>query len=104
MNVKTVRYGDKNAARDFTPSLLGTGFAVLTDHPIQVELIQNTYKEWENFFADSSKSNYLYDAKSQAGYFPFRSENAKDSPIKDLKEFFHYYPSRTNLPSNAQKF
>src|SRR6202012_2915852 len=41
---------------------------------------------------------------SQAGYFPFRSENAKDSPIKDLKEFFHYYPSRSTLPLNAQKF
>lgn len=25
-------------------------------------------------------------------FFPFRSENAKDSPIKDLKEFFHIYP------------
>jgi isopenicillin N synthase-like dioxygenase len=104
MNVKTVSYGDKNAARDFTRSLLETGFAVLTNHPVPVELIQNTYKEWGNFFADSSKNDYIYDAKTQAGYFPFRSENAKDSAVKDLKEFFHYYPARTTLPLNSQRF
>jgi isopenicillin N synthase-like dioxygenase len=104
MNVKTVRYGDKNAARDFTQSLLETGFAVLTDHPVPVELIHNTYGEWEGFFKSPAKNDYVYDANSQAGYFPFRSENAKDSPKKDLKEFFHYYPSRSTLPSNTQQF
>ena len=88
MNVKTVRYGDKNAARDFTRSLLETGFAVLTDHPVPVELIQNTYKEWENFFADNSKNDYLFDAKTQAGYFPFRSENAKDSRREGFERIF----------------
>jgi isopenicillin N synthase-like dioxygenase len=104
MNVKTVSYGDKNASRDFTQSLLETGFVVLTDHPISKQLIRDTYGEWEQFFASDSKNDYVYEASLQAGYFPFRSENAKDSKIKDLKEFFHYYPSRSTLPQNAQKF
>jgi isopenicillin N synthase-like dioxygenase len=104
MKVKTVSYRDKNASRDFTQSLLETGFAVLTDHPVPVQLIRDTYKEWEDFFKSPAKNDYTYKPNSQAGYFPFRSENAKDSKVKDLKEFFHYYPSRTTLPLNAQKF
>ena len=34
--------------------------------------------------------------KTKDGFFPFRTESAKNNPIKDLKEFFHVYP-KTNL-------
>ena len=43
MNVKTVRYGSAQAARNLTESLLETGFAVLTDHQIPTQLIADTY-------------------------------------------------------------
>jgi isopenicillin N synthase-like dioxygenase len=104
MKVKTVSYRSPTAARDFTQSLLETGFAVISDHPVPAHLIHDTFNEWQGFFASDAKHQYTYDAQTQAGYFPFRSENAKDSKFRDLKEFFHYYPARTELPSNTRQF
>ena len=92
MNVLKVSYKDINAPKKFTSSLRETGFSILTDHPIDPDLIKKVYKEWSLFFKDNRKVKYLYDPKNQDGYFPFKSENAKNSSIKDLKEFFHFYP------------
>ena len=92
MNVKTVNYTDKNAPSTFTNSLHQTGFSVLTNHPINKSLIDEVYEEWDMFFSRSIKRNYLYNKSTQDGYFPFGLENAKGNPIKDLKEFYHFYP------------
>jgi isopenicillin N synthase-like dioxygenase len=99
MNVKKVRYGASGSARELTQSILETGFAVLTDHPVPAGLIADTYEEWASFFASPEKLQHTFEAAVQAGYFPFRSENAKDSPVKDLKEFYHHYPARKPLPA-----
>jgi len=103
MNVKTVKYGSPTAAQDFAASLRETGFAVLSGHPIPVELIHGTFAEWREFFASDEKHRFTFDPKVQAGYFPFKSENAKGYSLKDLKEFFHYYPARGNLPSVSRQ-
>ncbi len=92
MNVQTVDYRDPQAAKKFAQSLRETGFGVLTNHPISLKLIEDTFTDWENFFASEAKHKHTFDPKSQAGYFPFRSENAKGYSAKDLKEFYHYYP------------
>jgi isopenicillin N synthase-like dioxygenase len=92
MKVKTISYRSPNAGLEFAESLRETGFAVLSDHPIAHELIHGSYEEWKGFFASDSKFDYKFDPAKQAGYFPFRTENAKDSSKKDLKEFFHFYP------------
>jgi isopenicillin N synthase-like dioxygenase len=97
MEVLKVKYGAHEAAERFCHSLKTTGFAVLTDHPIPMELVNRVYSHWAEFFRSEEKHRYTFKVDSQAGYFPFRSENAKDSPIKDLKEFFHVYP-RSELP------
>jgi len=93
MNVLSVDYRSPNAARDFARSLHETGFAVLKNHPIPHQLISDTFKDWENFFASPTddKLKYQYDPKLQSGYFPFRTENAKGFSQKDLKEFYHLY-------------
>jgi isopenicillin N synthase-like dioxygenase len=104
MKVRTVKYGSPGAAREFTQSFLETGFAVLTDHPIPLDLIRQTYAEWEGFFASASKHDHKFEQGKQAGYFPFRSENAKDVAQKDLKEFYHYYPMRKELPESTRRF
>lgn len=103
MKVKTVSCKSPSAARDFAESLRETGFAVLSDHPIPAELIHNTFTEWQQFFHSEHKFKYQYDPAKQAGYFPFRSENAKDSKKKDLKEFYHYY-SWGELPTETRAF
>jgi isopenicillin N synthase-like dioxygenase len=98
MNVKTVSYRNKDAARDFAESLRDTGFGVLTDHPVSHELIQGIFEDWARFFASEEKHSYLFNPELQSGYFPFRTENAKGAKQKDLKEFFHFYPNTTLPP------
>lgn len=97
MDVLTVRYGEPEAPERLTRSLRETGFAVLTGHPVPRDSIAATYAEWQRFFASPEKESFRFDPVKQDGYFPFRSENAKGHPQKDLKEFFHVYPG-TRLP------
>jgi len=91
-DIETVRYTDPDAPAQFARSLHGTGFAVLTDHPISPERIDAAYAAWGDFFNSEAKHDFLAGPERQDGYFPFRSENAKGASAKDLKEFYHVYP------------
>ncbi len=91
MKVLTVDYNSPDAPELFCDSLKQTGFAVLEYHPISTALIKRAYEQWQEFFNSETKNDYLYQKPSQAGYFPFRTENAKGNQISDLKEFYHYY-------------
>ncbi len=92
MQIRTVDYQARDAAQSLGRSLHETGFAVLTNHPIAPERIVQTYESWGRFFASDSKHDYLRDPVNQDGYFPFKSEHAKNAEQKDLKEFYHVYP------------
>ena len=92
MQIETVDYRASDAPRKLARSLQETGFAVLANHPIPPERIDEAYERWGAFFAGDSKMKYLRDIERQDGYFPFKSENAKDAQEKDLKEFYHVYP------------
>ncbi len=92
MQIQTVDYRSENAPRSLAQSLRETGFAVLTNHPITAARIEAIYASWGAFFASEEKHNYLRDPVRQDGFFPFKSEHAKDAKEKDLKEFFHVYP------------
>jgi len=103
MNVKTVSWRSPQLASHFADSIRETGFAVISDHPIAFDLIQKSFNEWEAFFASEKKLNYKFDPKKQSGFFPFRSENAKGYPKKDLKEFFHHFRWSV-LPEECQVY
>ncbi len=92
MQVAKIHYNDKSAPAEFTKSLHNTGFGVITDHPIPIELVDSVYSEWDEFFHSQSKHDYLFDHIKQDGYFPLGTENAKGYTAKDHKEFYHYYP------------
>ncbi len=93
MQVAVVDYRSPTAAADFTRSLKHTGFAVLTNHPLEADLVQKVYDDWLAFFATDAKFNYPFSPDSQDGYFSSAvSETAKGNDIKDIKEFFHVYP------------
>ena len=92
MNVKTVNYQSSNADADLAESLRKTGFAVLVNHPVTPQRIEDIYTSWAAFFAGESKHDWLRDPERQDGFFPFQSENAKGALAKDLKEFYHVYP------------
>lgn len=92
MEVLKVDFKSANAPALFTQSLRQTGFAVLTNHPIQETLVNNIYTEWQKFFNSEERFNYLLDIEKQDGYVPFaQSETAKGNTVRDLKEFYHLY-------------
>ena len=89
--ILTIDYHSPQLGPDLSTSLKNTGFAVIKNHPISHQLINNIYNEWKLFFSSKSKHNYLFDTIKQDGYFPYLSENAKGKEVKDLKEFYHIY-------------
>jgi len=90
-DIATLSYTDSASPKEFARSLHETGFAVLTDHPITPDRIASAYASWGTFFNSEEKHNWLPADGNHDGFFPFRSENAKDSAVKDLKEFYHVY-------------
>ncbi len=90
-NVEIIDFNSKDAPKFLTKSLKNTGFAVLKNHNLNIELINSVYLEWSSFFDSKYKFNYKFDLVKQDGYFPMRSENAVGYNIKDLKEFYHIY-------------
>ena len=104
MDILTASYEDPQASQRIPQSLVNTGFAVLTDHPIDYSLVQDVYAEWATFFNSQEKHTIdnSVEKRGNPGYFPISSENAKDSAIKDFKEFYHYY-RWYNLPDSVSK-
>lgn len=98
MNVLTVDYNSPKAPELFCKSLRETGFAVLSYHPIPTKLIDQAYEQWRDFFSSNKKTEYVPVKPEQDGYFPFKSEHAKDQKIGDLKEFFHFYEDGRQPP------
>ncbi|MBL7688094.1 MAG: isopenicillin N synthase family oxygenase [Bdellovibrionaceae bacterium] len=77
---------------NFFSGLKDYGFIVLKDHPIPDALLNNAYALLEELFALKNEQKMKYALKEngfQRGYTPFGTEHAKDSPVMDLKEFWH---------------
>lgn len=92
MDVAVVDFTASDAPERFSESLRETGFAVITNHPLDWSLVETIYREWSALFDDPAVVEYTT-TDSLTGYFPPDvSETAKGFQIKDLKEFFHVYP------------
>lgn len=92
MDVAVVEFHAPDAPERFARSLRETGFAVLVDHPLSWDLVEEIYDEWSRFFDGPSVRGYTT-TDSQCGYFPPDvSETAKGNRVRDLKEFFHVFP------------
>lgn len=77
---------------DLYLGLKDLGFVNLIDHPISESLLNKAYALSEEFFSlpRATKEKYsLAENGFQRGYTPFGTEHAKDSPVGDLKEFWH---------------
>ncbi|MEJ6005505.1 2OG-Fe(II) oxygenase family protein [Paucibacter sp. AS339] len=93
MQVRVVDYLAADAAEQFTRSLHETGFGVLVNHPIQQSLVEKIYADWLAFFNSDEKQQFTFSKETQDGYFSTEiSETAKGAAVKDIKEYFHYYP------------
>lgn len=95
MKIRIVDYQSKNAPAEFAAGLKEIGFAVIANHPISQALIDQAYHAWYEFFRSPEKKDpaYAFDAHTHDGYIPTEmSETAKGYGVKDLKEFYHYFP------------
>lgn len=98
------------------------GFIILKDHGIEPAFLHKAYDLLQKFSSlpVETKMNYAGVHGGQRGYTPFGKEHAKDSPVMDLKEFWHvgrevspkhplakYYPNNvwpTEVPEFREHF
>ncbi|MEM9212642.1 MAG: 2OG-Fe(II) oxygenase family protein [Pseudomonadota bacterium] len=92
---------DADAPEMFAKSLRETGFAVIKDHDIDMSQIEGMYDVWKTYFDGSDKHDDVTPPNDPAGYFGYKSENAKGRTQKDLKEFFHVYQSQ-HVPAGCE--
>jgi len=87
--LETVDFSDSDAPAKFVESLRETGFGVLRNHPLPQSAVDSIYSNWLGFFADDSKN----DSKTYDGFFPAQlAEAAKGRLVRDIKEYYHFYP------------
>ncbi len=84
---------DKKAFGDaLCRSFRETGFAVVSGHTVDPEIIARNLEATKAFFALPDAAKLKYDGRTgggQRGYTAFGSENAKGHAKADLKEFWH---------------
>jgi len=90
-SVPILSLADGIDAEAFYDALQQTGFAVITDHGIDLSRLHSAYASAEAFFGlpTEEKLTYQIGDDGQRGYTAFGRENAKDNPVPDLKEFWH---------------
>jgi isopenicillin N synthase-like dioxygenase len=86
------------------------GFAMVTDHGIDTDLVARGWEQAKAFFAlpEASKRAYLVPGGAgQRGYTAFGMEVAKGAQENDLKEFWHIgrelpasHPLSSEMPAN----
>ncbi len=111
MKLETIDYRAADSAKRFVESLRETGFGVLSNHPIDKELVESIYTEWQAFFNSDAKNEFMFNRETHDGFFPASiSETAKGHTVKDIKEYYHVYPwgripdsLRTNILAYYEK-
>ncbi|MGB0934645.1 MAG: 2OG-Fe(II) oxygenase family protein [Alphaproteobacteria bacterium] len=91
MDILKVDLSSADAPKQFCTSIRETGFAVLTNHPVQKQLIDEIYAEWETFFkGDKEHALRNLGHHYNAGYH--NKEVAKGATVANLMEYYHYFP------------
>lgn len=95
LSLKSFTEGKKEEQLQFVENLyvglIEYGFIILKDHDVSQDLLDHGYQLLEQFYRlpVESKMKYAGVKGGQRGYTPFGKEHAKDSPVMDLKEFWH---------------
>ena len=82
----------KAFAEKLGQSFRETGFAVISDHPVDQSVIDRGIDAGKKFFAlpdETKRSYFIPGGGGQRAYTPFATEVAKGATKKDLKEFWH---------------
>ena len=97
-------------AQSFGESFRRFGFAMVSDHGIDADLIARAWSQTAEFFAlpeDEKRAYFVEGGGGQRGYTPFKTEIAKGAEHVDLKEFWHVgrelpagHPYAADMPAN----
>jgi isopenicillin N synthase-like dioxygenase len=99
-------HGSPSARTQFCDALVHGlkryGFIILRDHPVSTALLDEAYRLSAAFFAQDEGVKRRYTGGVR-GYAPFRTEHAKHTTIRDLKEFWQLGPEQTNVETNRAR-
>lgn len=91
-------------------NLKTSGCAVLINHDIPVQLLNDIFEQWGNFFSSKDKIKWLRTNETDEGFIPINVETAqKGDTLADFKELYqtHYngqYPTNINTESTIKLF
>ena len=60
LDILSIKYTDHAADKQFEHSIKHSGFAVINDHPIESDLIDEVYEDWKNYFSSEEKTKYMF--------------------------------------------
>tara|TARA_R110002072_G_scaffold46082_8_gene127937 strand:- start:48 stop:887 length:840 start_codon:yes stop_codon:yes gene_type:complete len=91
-DLSAIDFDSQDCDQQFVASLQDIGFAVLKNHPLDMNLVNTIYTEWREFFSTDRKFEFELNKETQDGYFSLQNaESAKGVDVKDFKEYYHYY-------------
>ena len=82
----------KEFSKDVGEALRDVGFMAVSNHGINLKLIERCYEFIDRLFQLPQEQLKKYEdlkLKGQRGFTSFGREHAKDQPLPDLKEFWH---------------
>jgi isopenicillin N synthase-like dioxygenase len=103
VEVKVCNIRDNDFNTKFIGSVLNTGFAVVTHHGIDFDLIKDVQDVWRHFFNQppAIKERFANPNDPNMGYIGFGKEKAVGATKADLKEWYHWRPGNNLIPSDA---
>ena len=69
MELAALDFQSEGTDIQFVESLRNTGFGVLENHPLDLDLIASIYEHWSDFFKSSRPSSYVLKRDTQDGFF-----------------------------------
>ena len=92
-DLTAIDYRAPDSDQQFVSSLRETGFGVLKNHPLDLQLIGSIYANWMTFFTGGDAERFAVDRRTQDGFFSMdNAESPKGHAERDIKEYFHFYP------------
>lgn len=102
---------EQEFAKQFGESFQRYGFAMIKDHGLDADLVEQAWATAKDYFALPVEEKLKHDARQLGGargYTPYGTEIAKDAKYVDQKEFWHVgrelpadHPLKASTPGNV---
>jgi isopenicillin N synthase-like dioxygenase len=83
-----IDFKDAHAAENITESLINNRFAIIENHGVSLESLNDLYTKWGKFFANNKKYEWLRTDEYDEGYVPTNTEKAVGHDNADWKEYY----------------